>query len=528
MLSSCPRGADRHPSTPAVDLTTRRGDASASEPAARRRRATSSRSTSTRTCARATRRPTSATGSSPCPRERPRPRSASISPPSARLALKETPGGREAAIDSLVEPRLRVRSRDRHPARAAAATAACWRTASSPARWPTPRCCAPTTTACTPATATRPVEPFLFELHAAMLRQLEPLFLAHIPAGGARARRRLRPQPVHRDPARLALHASWPPTSTTTSCASRQAEFPDVRWLVAGAQPLPFRDAVVRRAVRGRADRAPARSAARPGRVPPGAEARRHAHPHHPEPPAAGERGRRLRAALQPRPPERAALRRGARACSPQAGFEVQRATGPAPRAAAQLVLAAAQARPPPARAGTGRWAVPLDAASCWPRAPRSRATRSTSSSWRASGGSVTVDARAPHGAPRPAASPARLLAAAWSALVRRGRAWRPGWLEAVPPALARGRRALAALLGAGSGSDARSLFGAAAGPTRGALLLACRRAGLRSSGCRSPGRARRATLTPDGALSGIVALRAARRERAARVRAPACPTAAA
>ena len=51
-----------------------------------------------------------------------------------------------------------------------------------------------------------PSEPFLFELHAAMLRRLERLFLAHIAPGSRGARRRLRAQPLHRDRPALAVH----------------------------------------------------------------------------------------------------------------------------------------------------------------------------------------------------------------------------------------------------------------------------------------------------------------------------------
>jgi SAM-dependent methyltransferase len=86
-----------------------------------------------------------------------------------------------------------------------------------------------------------PVEPFLFELHAAMLRRLEPIFLAHIPRGGrvldAGCGRSLfteiRPEWPFRIVASDVDHALL---------RSRQAEFKAVTFLVADAQPLPFRD----------------------------------------------------------------------------------------------------------------------------------------------------------------------------------------------------------------------------------------------------------------------------------------------
>jgi SAM-dependent methyltransferase len=86
-----------------------------------------------------------------------------------------------------------------------------------------------------------PAEPFLFELHAAMLRLLEPLFLAHVPRGGrvldAGCGRSLFTE----------IRPDWPFSIVAADVdhdllASRRAEFEDVRWLVAGAHPLPFRD----------------------------------------------------------------------------------------------------------------------------------------------------------------------------------------------------------------------------------------------------------------------------------------------
>jgi SAM-dependent methyltransferase len=86
-----------------------------------------------------------------------------------------------------------------------------------------------------------PVEPFLFELHAAMLRLLEPLFLAHIPEGGrvldAGCGRSLFTE----------IRPRWPFTIVASDVdedliAARKAEYPLLRWLVGGAVPLPFRD----------------------------------------------------------------------------------------------------------------------------------------------------------------------------------------------------------------------------------------------------------------------------------------------
>jgi SAM-dependent methyltransferase len=86
-----------------------------------------------------------------------------------------------------------------------------------------------------------PPEPFLHELHAAMLRKLEKLFLSRIPPGGqvldAGCGRSLFTE----------IRPRWPFTITAADVdhdllLSRKSSFPDVRWLVAEAQPLPFRD----------------------------------------------------------------------------------------------------------------------------------------------------------------------------------------------------------------------------------------------------------------------------------------------
>jgi SAM-dependent methyltransferase len=87
-----------------------------------------------------------------------------------------------------------------------------------------------------------PAEPFLFELHAAMLRRLQRLFLAHFPPGGrvldAGCGRSLFTE----------IRPEWPFRITAADVdfdllASRKGEFPAVRWVVGDAHPLPFRDA---------------------------------------------------------------------------------------------------------------------------------------------------------------------------------------------------------------------------------------------------------------------------------------------
>jgi SAM-dependent methyltransferase len=87
-----------------------------------------------------------------------------------------------------------------------------------------------------------PEEPFLFELHAAMLRKLDRLFGERIPAGArvldAGCGRSLFTE----------IRAQWPFTIVAADVEhgllrERKAGFPDVRWVVAGALPLPFADA---------------------------------------------------------------------------------------------------------------------------------------------------------------------------------------------------------------------------------------------------------------------------------------------
>jgi SAM-dependent methyltransferase len=86
-----------------------------------------------------------------------------------------------------------------------------------------------------------PQEPFLFELHAAMLRKLDSLFLRHVPAGArvldAGCGRSLFTE----------IRPRWPFTIVAADVEhdllrERKAEFGDVRWVVAGALPLPFAD----------------------------------------------------------------------------------------------------------------------------------------------------------------------------------------------------------------------------------------------------------------------------------------------
>jgi SAM-dependent methyltransferase len=87
-----------------------------------------------------------------------------------------------------------------------------------------------------------PAEPFLFELHAAMLRRLEALFVRHIPRGGrvldAGCGRSLFTE----------IRPDWPFRIVAADVEldllrERRREFPEVRWAVAGAAPLPFRGA---------------------------------------------------------------------------------------------------------------------------------------------------------------------------------------------------------------------------------------------------------------------------------------------
>src|SRR6185295_15793769 len=86
-----------------------------------------------------------------------------------------------------------------------------------------------------------PSEPFLFELHAAMLRKLGKLFLSRIPRGArvldAGCGRSLFTE----------IRPDWPFAIVAADVEhallrERRAEFPGVHWVVAGAHPLPFRD----------------------------------------------------------------------------------------------------------------------------------------------------------------------------------------------------------------------------------------------------------------------------------------------
>src|SRR5262245_38370968 len=87
-----------------------------------------------------------------------------------------------------------------------------------------------------------PSEPFLFELHAAMLRKLEGLFLRHIP-GGARVLDAGCGRSLFTE-----IRPHWPFTIVAADVEhdllrERKAQFEDVRWVVAPAWPLPFADA---------------------------------------------------------------------------------------------------------------------------------------------------------------------------------------------------------------------------------------------------------------------------------------------
>jgi SAM-dependent methyltransferase len=86
-----------------------------------------------------------------------------------------------------------------------------------------------------------PVEPFLFELHAAMLRRLERLFLEHVPAGGrvldAGCGRSLFTE----------IRPRWPLAVVAADVEhelllSRRRLFPEVGWVVGDAHPLAFRE----------------------------------------------------------------------------------------------------------------------------------------------------------------------------------------------------------------------------------------------------------------------------------------------
>ena len=84
-------------------------------------------------------------------------------------------------------------------------------------------------------------KPFLHELHAAMLRKLERLFLRHFAPGSrvldAGCGRSLFTE----------IRPGWPFGIVAADVdldllAARKAEFPAVRWVVGDAHPLPFRD----------------------------------------------------------------------------------------------------------------------------------------------------------------------------------------------------------------------------------------------------------------------------------------------
>ncbi|PYQ53355.1 MAG: hypothetical protein DMF78_09160 [Acidobacteria bacterium] len=87
-----------------------------------------------------------------------------------------------------------------------------------------------------------PAEPFLHELHAAMLGKLERLFLAHF-APGARVLDAGCGRSLFTE-----IRPAWPFRIVAADVdhdllASRRAEFREIDWVVAGAHPLPFRGA---------------------------------------------------------------------------------------------------------------------------------------------------------------------------------------------------------------------------------------------------------------------------------------------
>jgi ubiquinone/menaquinone biosynthesis C-methylase UbiE len=86
-----------------------------------------------------------------------------------------------------------------------------------------------------------PAEPFLFELHAAMLRKLERIFLERIPQGSrvldAGCGRSLFTE----------IRPDWPFMIVAADLehallCDRKREFSSIQWVVAPAHPLPFRD----------------------------------------------------------------------------------------------------------------------------------------------------------------------------------------------------------------------------------------------------------------------------------------------
>ncbi|HEV7501856.1 MAG TPA: class I SAM-dependent methyltransferase, partial [Vicinamibacteria bacterium] len=88
-----------------------------------------------------------------------------------------------------------------------------------------------------------PAEPFLHELHAAMLRRLKRLFLAHF-APGARVLDAGCGRSLFTE-----IQDHWP--FDILACdvdydllAGRRQQFPDIGWVVGDAHPLPFRDAI--------------------------------------------------------------------------------------------------------------------------------------------------------------------------------------------------------------------------------------------------------------------------------------------
>jgi len=86
-----------------------------------------------------------------------------------------------------------------------------------------------------------PAEPFLFELHAAMLRRLDRIFLERIPQGS-----RVLDVGCGRS-LFTEIRSHWPFMIVAADVehallCERRREFANVQWVVAGAHPLPFRD----------------------------------------------------------------------------------------------------------------------------------------------------------------------------------------------------------------------------------------------------------------------------------------------
>src|SRR6185503_11807288 len=334
------------------------------------------------------------------------------------LALEGDGGGARAGARLLVEPGLRVRSGHRDPARAPLARPSRpgepvrggkGGRPGGPARLLPPGA---RHARLHPAGA---VPPRAARGHAAQAGEALPVPHRAWRAG---AGRRLRAQPVHRDPSRVAVHDHGRGRGPRPPPLAQGAVSGGALAGGRGAAPALPRSGL-RRVVRRRARRAPGRPAPGAGGVSQGPQAGWCAHPHHAEPSPSGQPGGPFGASLQPGPPERAFVRRGPRA----AGRGGLRDTGghrPAPGAGPQLALAAPQARPLPA---------PLEP-------PLGGALHA-----RAAGGGISCAALLARSDLRRAAKALIYLAAAsWVLLVVRwfdaAAPFRPAWLASVPPAV--------------------------------------------------------------------------------------------